>query len=393
MFWFSRRKQEDEPVTGLVLPGGGARNAYQVGVLKAIAEILPEDENNPFPVITGTSSGAINAISIATMAGQYRESIGLLEDIWMNISVDKVFRTDTWTALKSGFIWTISMIGGGLIPINPKFILNNRPLRKLLETQLNRDNVQEAIDRGDLRAVGISASGYDSGMSFCYYQGIDDIKPWKRTQRCGIPCTLELDHLMASIAIPIIFPAVKVNGEYHGDGTMRESAPLSPALHLGANRLLIIGIQDEIAASEVKKNDGYPSVGQIVGYVLDTLFMDSLNADIERLNRINLTISETKDNRVEVNDTILRPIEFLVISPSANLGEVVERHVKKAPGSIRTLLRSMGALNREGHPLISYLLFESGFCRELIELGYQDGLKNREDILKLLCPETEKQVV
>lgn len=387
MFWFSRNKPEAAPVTGLVLPGGGARNAYQVGVLRAIAEILPEDNNNPFPVITGTSSGAINASLLATRAGQYRESVEELEDIWGNFSVDKVFYSDPLTALKSGLHWALTLVTGGYGPASPKSLLDNQPLRELLEHHLQMENIQHAIDRGDLRALGISASSYESGYSICYYQGTEDIVPWQRTQRYGIAHTLRLDHLMASIAIPIVFPAVKINGEYHGDGTMRESAPLSPALHLGANRLLIIGVQDIFAADETEKNTAYPNLGRISGYVLDTLFMDSLNADIERMNRINLTISKTKSNRVYVNGTTLRPVEFLVISPSIALNGLVEKHVPSVPGSVRTLLRGMGALNRGGQPLVSYLLFEAGFCQELMELGYQDGLQNREEILKLLCPD------
>jgi len=385
MFWFSQQKPQDEPVTGLVLPGGGARNAYQVGVLRAISEMLPEDVDNPFPVITGTSSGAVNAAVLATMAKDYHEAVIQLELVWANLNVGNIFYAGPLTALKSGLRWLLTLItAGGFGFITPRSVLDNKPLRKLLEKRLHLDRIQKAIDDGDLRAIGISASSYQSGHSICYYQGTDEITPWKRSQRYGLYRELRVDHLMASTAIPLIFPAVKINGEYHGDGTMRESAPLSPALHLGANRLLIIGVQD---SADDETGHEYPSVGQISGYVLDTLFMDSLNADIERMNRINLTIAKTKENRVEVDDTTLRPIEFLVISPSVDLKDLVEKHVKSAPASVRSLLRGMGALNREGRPLISYLLFESGFCQELIELGYRDGLKNRDEILKLLCIE------
>jgi len=386
MFWFSQQKPEDKPVTGLVLPGGGARNAYQVGVLKAIAEMLPEGSSNPFPVITGTSSGAVNAAIVASMADDYHKSTAQLESIWLDLSVGSIFYADTFTALTSGLRWLLTLVTAGLGPASPKSVLDNQPLRNLLDEQLDLGNIQTAIDNGQLRALGISASSYQSGRSICYYQGSDDIIPWERSQRFGLPCILRVDHLMASIAIPLIFPAIKINGEYHGDGTMRESAPLSPALHLGANRLLIIGIQDRPG---IETGNKYPSVGQISGYVLDTLFMDSLNADIERLNRINLTLTKTKEKRVDMADTTLRPVEFLVVSPSIDLSSMVEKHVKSAPVAVRALLRGMGALNREGRPLISYLLFESGFSQELIELGYQDGLKNREEILKLLEPEKE----
>ena len=386
MFWFSRNKPEYEPVTGLVLPGGGARNAYQVGVLRAIAEILPAEINNPFPVITGTSSGAINASMLASTAGDFRNGIDRLTGVWENFECGMVFHDDNWSALRSASHWALTLLSGGYATAHPRSVLDNQPLRELLESHIRFARIQHAIDRGDLRALAVTSSGYDSGMSNCYYQGDPTINPWRRTHRCGVPVELRIDHLMASIAIPLIFPSVKVNGEYHGDGTMRETAPLSPALHLGANRLLIIGVQDESHSSGDEPL--YPSIGQISGYVLDTLFMDRLNADIERLNRINLTIAETGVQNVKLEDKTLKPVEFLVISPSTDLSEIVAKHMKRAPTSVRALLRGMGALNRAGRPLISYLLFEGPFCKELIELGYKDGLKQRGAITQLLMPST-----
>jgi len=387
MFWFSRSKPEYEPVTGLVLPGGGARNAYQVGVLRAIAEILPSENDNPFPVITGTSSGAINATLLACTAGQFRHGVERLTNVWGNFEARQVFYDDPWSAFKSAVMWGMTMVSGGLATTGPRSILDNQPLRELLEKHVNLEDIEKAINRGDLRALGISSSGYNTGMSTCYYQGNESVEPWQRAHRCGVPKQIRFDHLMASIAIPIIFPSVMINGEYHGDGTMRETAPLSPALHLGANRLMIIGIQDQPPQPE--EGLQYPSVGHITGYVLDTLFMDSLNADIERLNRINLTLSTMKEQRIELETSTLKPVEFMVISPSADISEIVAKHVASAPASVRTLLRGMGALNRAGRPLISYLLFEGAFCRELMELGYQDGIRERDSILKLLMPSTD----
>ncbi|MCW8964722.1 MAG: patatin-like phospholipase family protein [Gammaproteobacteria bacterium] len=384
MFWFSRSKPEYEPVTGLVLPGGGARNAYQVGVLRAVADILPPENDNPFPVITGTSSGAINATLLASTAGEFRNGIERLAGVWENFESSMVFYADNWSALRSASNWALTLLSAGFATGHPKSVLDNQPLRELLESHIRFARIQHAIDRGDLRALGVTSSGYDTGMSTCYYQGDQAIDPWRRTHRCGVPVELRIDHLMASIAIPLIFPSVKVNGEYHGDGTMRETAPLSPALHLGANRLLIIGVQDESHSSD--EDPEYPSIGQISGYVLDTLFMDRLNADIERLNRINLTIAETGVQSVELEGKTLKPVEFLVISPSMDLSEIVAKYMKRAPTSVRALLRGMGALNRAGRPLISYLLFEGAFCHELIELGYEDGMRQRDAISQLLIP-------
>ena len=385
MFWFSRNKPEFEPVTGLVLPGGGARNAYQVGVLRAIADILPVENNNPFPVITGTSSGAINATLLASTAGDYRSGVERLTGVWENFESEKVFHTDAMSALRGAARWGLTVLTGGYASSEFKSILDNQPLRGLLESHFRLAKVQQAIDSGDLRALGITASGYNTRLSTCYFQGHKSVEGWQRAHRRGVRAEIRIDHLMASIAIPLIFPAVKINGEYHGDGTMRETAPLSPALHLGANRLLIIGIQDKTTSDN---DPAYPSVGQITGYVLDTLFMDSLNADIERLNRINLSIAARNEQAIELETTTLKPVEFLVISPSVDFNDIVARHTNSAPASVRALLRGMGALNRAGRPLISYLLFESGFCRELIEIGYQDGLRERDSILQLLMPAT-----
>ncbi|MGB5339448.1 MAG: patatin-like phospholipase family protein [Gammaproteobacteria bacterium] len=386
MYWLSFKKKKEVPVTGLILPGGGARNAYQAGVLKAIGDILPEDAENPFPVICGVSSGAMNAVLLASSATRFQEGVDRLYGIWANFHVGKVFKTDNWTALKSGFRWLLSFVSAGLYKHQPRSILDNYPLRGLLERHIRFARIQQAIDAGNLRGVSVTASGYTSGTSVTFYQGAEYLKPWRRTRRVGQPTELTLNHLMASSAIPVLFPAVKLRNEYFGDGSMRQTAPLSPALHMGANRLLIIGVRNP--RPDVALEDGssvpYPSFGAISGYIFDTLFMDSLDADIERMRRINHTISETKDKRVEYKDTSLRQIDYLVISPSRDVREIVARYVDNFPRSLRVLLKGIGALAREGRPLMSYLMFDAPYCKELMELGYQDGLEARDQILHLL---------
>ena len=389
MYWFSRKKKNEPSIPGLILPGGGARNAYQAGVLKAIAELLPADTANPFPVICGTSSGALNAAILASNATQFSEGISRLTGIWENFSCDKIFYTDAWTALKSGLHWAAAFATANLGTAAPRALLDNSPQREFIESHIRLARVQHAIDTGALRALAITASSYSSGHSISYFQGIDGLQPWQRTRRFGTAEEISIDHLMASSAIPLVFPAVWLNNEYHGDGSMRESAPLSPALHLGANRLLIIGVRnptpDTVPAADARVP--YPTIGQITGYMLDSLFMDSLDSDIERMNRINNTLSETPDKRVEFEDTTLRPIEFLMISPSKDVREIAQRHAADFPRSVRLLLKGLGALTQEGRPLVSYLLFESGFCRELMELGYQDGLASQAEIRELLLSE------
>ena len=385
MYWLSFKKKQEEQVTGLILPGGGARNAYQAGVLKAIADMLPEDARNPFQVISGSSSGALNAVLLASSANRFQEGVDRLWGIWSNFHVGKVFKVDSWTAFKSAVGWGANFLLGGLTR-QPRSVLDNSPLRELLERHIRFARIQQAIDSGDLRAVSITASGYSSGLSVAYYQGSKDLVPWRRTRRTGIPTELTINHLMASSAIPVLFPAVKLRNEYFGDGSMRQTAPLSPALHMGANRLLIIGVRNtgQDPQPDDSREVNYPSFGQISGYIFDTLFMDSLDADIERMRRINHTITETRQKRVEYQDTSLRQIDYLVISPSQDVREIVAKYVQNFPKSVRILLKGIGALAREGRPLMSYLMFDAPFCKELMELGYQDGMAAREQILQLL---------
>ena len=373
-------------MTGLILPGGGARNAYQAGVLKAIGDMLPEDVENPFPVICGTSSGALNAVLLASSATRFREGVDRLYGIWANFHVGKVFKTDGWTALRSGLRWALTFLIGGIGKGQPRSVLDNSPMREMLERHIRFARIQQAIDTGVLRAVSVTTSGYTSGTSITFFQGIKELAPWKRTRRLGKRTEMTLNHLMASSAIPVLFPAVKLRNEYYGDGSMRQSAPLSPALHLGANRLLIIGVRNPVpdVAPEEGIDIPYPSFGHISGYIFDTLFMDSLDADIERMRRINHTISETKDKQVEYKDTSLRQIDYLVISPSRDVRSIVERYVSNFPLSVRILLKGIGALTREGRPLMSYLMFDAPYCKELMELGYQDAMASREQVLHLL---------
>ena len=386
MYWFSKKKENVTPVTGLILPGGGARNAYQVGVLKAIKDLLPDDAENPFPVICGTSSGAFNAAFLASNANHFSDGIANLVGFWENFESRKVFLTDWWSAVKSGSRWASSLLTASFGTRAPRSLLNNKPLRGLLESHIRFARIQQAIDSGALRAFSVTASGYSSGSSVSYFQGVEELENWQRNRRRGARTEIGINHLMASGAIPLIFPAVWMNDEYQGDGAMRESAPLSPALHLGANRLLIIGVRNPTpdTPSAARPRPPYPSIGQITGYMLDTLFMDRLDSDIERMNRINHIISQTPEKHVEHGDSALRPIDFLMISPSEDIRDIAQRHTRDFPRSVRLLLKGLGALSHEGRPLISYLLFEAGFCRELIELGYRDGMKAKEQLIEFL---------
>ncbi len=384
--WFSKKPTVEKPNVGLILPGGGARGAYQVGVLKAIEELLPAGSASPFPVVTGTSAGSLNASMVASRSSNYTDGMRRLEGMWKNLHMDMVVRTEVSVALKTGAAWMWSFASRGSMDSPPRSLLDNSPLRSLLENHVNLARMRQCIETGHLQALGITSSSYAQGASITHFEGQPDLEGWERTRRFGIPTRLAINHLMASIAIPVVFPAVRIENDYHGDGSMRESAPLSPALHLGANKLLVISVRnptlDEPPA--VRQAPQYPSLGQITGYVFDTLFMDRLDSDIERLNRINFALSKTRRDTFRHGNSLLRPVEFLVISPSRDIRSIVARHTSAFPRSMKILLSGIGAMAKEGRPLTSYLLFDSAFCRELIELGYEDGQREREKLQALL---------
>lgn len=382
--WFSKRAITEKQTLGLILPGGGARNAYQVGVLKAVEELIPSGQQSPFPVVTGTSAGSLNAGMIASRSSDFSDGMRRLLGMWENLHMDMVVKTDAKTAAKTGARWVWSFASGGMGHSQPDSLLNNTPLRSLIENHVNLARMRQCIQAGQLRALGVTASSYGRGASITYYEGDESINEWERTRRFGKPARLRIDHFMASIAIPVIFPAVKLNNEYHGDGSMRESAPLSPALHLGANKLLVISVRNPTDDASKMPEPVYPNLGQIAGYMFDTLFIDRLDSDIERLDRINFALSKTRQSSFRHNDALLRPIEFLVISPSVDIRELVAKHTKSFPRSMRVLLSGLGAMTKEGRPLTSYLLFDSAFARDLIELGYKDGYAQREKLQELL---------
>lgn len=365
---------------GLILTGGGARAAYQVGVLKALAQILPRKEPNPFFVICGTSAGSLNAVTLAVNAHNFRRGVQHLLKIWSNSRTSEIYRTDPLGVFANSVRWVAGLLlsGIGIQRYNRVSLLDNTPLREFLKSALPCDKIQKNIDAGLLHALGITASGYGSGQSVTFYQGEKEIAPWKRARRLGVPTTIEIRHLLASAAIPFIFPAVRINREYFGDGSMRQIAPISSALHLGVNRVLVIGsAQDN--AQERDRSDEYPSLAQIAGHALNSIFLDSMEVDLERLQRINRTVSAMPEEaRLK---TRLRHVEILLFSPSQPVEKIAERHAHNLPWAIRYLLRLLGGMRHSGASLMSYLLFEQNFCRALIELGYKDAMSRRDEIV------------
>jgi NTE family protein len=373
----------DRKRKALVLPGAGARGAYQIGVLKAVASLLPHGAPNPFAVITGASAGAINAAVLAGRSANFERAVGDMEHVWANFHADQVYRTDNWAMLKSSLKWFTAVVFGGLGARNPHSLLDNSPLRALLERNVRFGGIARAIEHGQLDAVAITASGYTTARSVTFFQGRPELKPWSRVRRVGRPARLGIEHLMASAAVPFVFPPVRIGNEYYGDGSMRHRAPLSSALRLGADRLLVIGVRDEHPEPEpaVDVAAVEPTLAHLAGYMLDTLFMDGLYTDLERISRVNRILEQLGPHKLTGQLAELRPVQTLVIMPKEDIRAVAARYAGELPRAVRLLLRGLGASHKNGMQLVSYLLFEPGFTRALIEMGFRDALA-MEDALR-----------
>jgi len=369
----------------LVLTGGGARAAYQVGVLAAIRDLMPEKQRNPFPIICGTSAGAINAAYLATRTENFGAGVGQLLRLWRDFHAGDVYRADALGMATAAASWLTTMAGGWLLNRSPRSLLDNSPLRQLVARHIDFSRIDAGIANHKLHSISITCSGYSSGQSVSFFQGRHDLEPWQRSQRLGAHVKLGIDHLLASSAIPFIFPAVKVNREYFGDGSMRQVAPISPAIHLGADRILVVGAGRLSTPEAFRDADGaYPSLAQIAGHTLSSIFLDSLWADIERIGRINRTLSLIPERVRQEQGMSLRPIEVLVIAPSERLDHLAAIHARSLPWPVRTLLGGIGAMNKNGGALTSYLLFERPYTRALIDLGRRDTLARRNEVLKFL---------
>jgi len=378
------------PVVALVLTGGGSRSAYQIGVLLALAELLPRSRN-PFQVIVGTSAGAVAASVLAAEAHHWRRAVAGLERVWANFRSRQIFRVDAPHMLRAGAHWVLALISGGLVLSPPKSLLDNTPLRELLAVHVDCSGIRRSIARGHLRAFALCSTSYSTGRSVAFYDGIDSIRDWSRVQRIGVRTQFTLDHLVASAAIPLLFPPIRIGADYFGDGAMRQLHPLSPAIHLGADRLLILGVRARRAAGVASVDRQpilMPTPGEIFGYMLDTLFTDQIYGDLEQLERINILVhSAPQAARGE------RPIETLMLAPSVDPREIAARHAGEMPPGLRALLRVIGGRDASGDQLASYLTFEAGYTRALIELGYRDAMEARAALLAFMGGEKLPQVM
>lgn len=378
----------NNPKSALVLPGGGARGAFQVGVLKALAELTPKGAINPFDILSGTSAGAVNAVVMASKARRFRLAVTELEQVWRNFRCHQVYRTDNLTMLRSSLQWFASIVSGGLVGM-PKSLLDNAPLRALLSRNVRFPAIRNALERGWLDAVAVTAAGYTSAQSHSFFQATDEHQPWLRTRRIGKREVLNLDHVMASIAVPMIFRPVLIGNEWFGDGAMRQATPLSPAIHLGADRIMVIGVRNEVPDKEPDPEfvPPFPSFAQIAGYTLDALFLDGLYSDLERMTRINQMIDAVPAAERTGVMREMRPIDMLVVVPSVDIRQIAYRHRKELPFALRALLHGIGGRRQGENRLLSYLLFEQAFTRELIDLGYNDAMKYKDELRAFVAGE------
>lgn len=368
---------------GLILSGGGARAAYQVGVLKAINKILPRELANPYHIISGTSAGAINGVGLATYADNYRIGVRHLERIWGNFEPDHVYRTDFLGVSKSLAKLVRALLIGRAFKNDVVSLLDNTPLNMLLKDVIHFDNIQKNVDNGHLHALAVNCSSIETGESISFFQGHYSINNWDKQRRKGIRSRITLNHLLASSAIPMIFPAIKIHREYYADGAVRQLAPLSPALHLGAEKLLIIGVSgSENKPANTQLLAPYPSPARVMGHMLNAAFIDSMEADIDRVTRINRTLSKIPDRVKKKEEMELKPIDVLVIKPSLPLDDIAGEHASEMPRAVKMVLGGSGNASKSGSGLLSYLLFSQGYCRALIELGYHDAIGRSQEILE-----------
>ncbi len=366
----------DSPRTGLILSGGGSRAAYQIGVLRAIADVLPKHHPNPFHVISGTSAGALNATSLASHAWRFSTAVRRLEYVWNNLRSDQIYDPESGNLLGSASGVLLSTLGTSKTNDKPVALFDNQPLSTLLSRVIRFPRIQHNIDAGLLDAISVTCSAFSTGESVSFYQAMHGFQDWSGPHRIGRRAHITIEHLMASSAIPLIFPPVKIGNRYFGDGAIRQLAPTSTALKLGARKLLVIGISGNRtkAPLEDEMNEP-PTLLQMLGHIMNSAFVDTLENDIEFLRHMNSVLTLVPTNIREQLGPQLHEIELLEISPSKALNVLANEYADELPKPLSRYIKPGGS-----GTILSLILFEKGFCRALMQLGYEDAMKKEQEI-------------
>jgi len=384
----SNSRLAKKPKIALLLSGGGARGAYQIGVLKAIASFYPRNHGIPFPILCGTSAGAMNTTALGCYAPCFHLGVKKLDWIWRNMKTSQIYHSDLSHVSRYMFNNLTKWMRSDLNKNRPTSLLDNSPLRELLTQFIPFERLERNISNGYLHALSITASSYQTGNSMSFFQGHPSINDWKRSKRESLRGTLHYEHLMASAAIPLVFPAIEVRQAYYGDGSIHQLSPLSPPIHLGAEKILCIGL-DSTPNKPSHSQIHHPSASSIAGHLLDSIFSDTLTSDIERLSRVNDTLALIPEP-VRAN-LPLRHVETLLINPSIDIDQLAHKHYGHMPLAIRLLLKSIGIDKTSESSVVSYLLFEQPFCVDLIDAGFRDGMAQKQQLLDFLEIKEVKQ--
>jgi NTE family protein len=370
----------------LVMGGGGARAAYQVGFLRCVARRFPELR---IPYITGVSAGAINAALLAGHHGTFLQAVEELTQLWSKLAVDDVFRVDGTALAKNLMRWAKQLVAGGMggTPPRVRGLVDTEPLRRYLEEVLHAvdgelTGINYNLEHDRLRAVALSTSSYSTGQSVTWIHGQSDVQGWDRPQRRARRTTLTVDHVMASAALPLFFPAVQLGDGWYGDGGIRLTAPLGPALHLGARRIMAISTRYERTVEEAADPviPGYPPPAQVLGVLMNSIFLDLLDADAIRLERLNRLVTQLPEDQREG----LKPVKLLVLRPSVDLGKLANEYEPQLPKGFRYLTRALGTRETRSPDFLSLVLFQPDYLEALMDIGDTDAQQRADEIAAFL---------
>ncbi|MCB9554963.1 MAG: patatin-like phospholipase family protein [Deltaproteobacteria bacterium] len=377
----------------LVLSAGGARGAYQAGVLRGVVEIGKlSGQRCPFSIFAGTSAGALNCAALTAFADDFAGAVTKLVELWSSVTTSQIFRVDLRSYGAIGLRWVRDLSLGGLMRANRvQSLLDTSPLRALIQTELPFARIGEMIDAGQVKALAVSATNMHTANGVTFVQAGPSLKLWQRPLWVSERATIGADHVLASGAIPIFFPAVRIGERYFSDGGIRNTAPLRPAIQLGARRILAVGVRREKGAAEEARHRaaGPPSIGQVAGVLVNTVLLDAIEIDVERIERVNRFIAASP---TDAPAAAFSPIDAVWISPSVDLGELAASHVHRIPRTVRHLLHGLGS-EESTSALASYLMFVPDYCRALIALGQADAWRQRDRIEALLVDATPAEQV